>query len=397
MIQAWMLDLLNFALAGAREGFGPFLGVFLQSRNFDPASTGLAMSVAGIAGMLATGPLGALIDATRAKRAAMVVAVAVIAVGAVLIVATDKLWLVGVGQVLIGVADASLAPLVAALTLGLVGRQAYVGRVSRNEAFNHAGNAANAAFAALLGYWLGLGWVAAGIVVMAIATSVVVLRINPKTIDHREAAGGEASDPAWKVLGASKPLLLLAGVVFVFETANGAMLPFLAQALTAAGRDPSLTTGAMTVVAQIAMIGASLVAPRLGVRFGRRAVLGAALATVVLRAGLAAFSGALPVIAAIQLLEGLSMGLAGVAIPALVVGMMAGTGHAGAGLGAVMTAFGAGAALSPIVAGSVAQFAGFPAAFLTLGVMALGGLAIWVTGTTLEGRAARHAGVPPLL
>ncbi|VVB43588.1 protein of unknown function [Beijerinckiaceae bacterium RH AL1] len=54
------LSALNFALAGAREGFGPFLGVYLQARGFDPALTGLAMSVAGVSGLIATTPIAAL-------------------------------------------------------------------------------------------------------------------------------------------------------------------------------------------------------------------------------------------------------------------------------------------------------------------------------------------------
>ena len=61
------LEALNFAMAGAREGFGPFLGVFLQNEGFNPASTGLAMSLAGIAGVVATVPLGVLIDRIDVK------------------------------------------------------------------------------------------------------------------------------------------------------------------------------------------------------------------------------------------------------------------------------------------------------------------------------------------
>ena len=52
--------LLNFALAGAREGFGPFLAVYLQARGFDPALTGLAMSFAGVSGLIATTPMARL-------------------------------------------------------------------------------------------------------------------------------------------------------------------------------------------------------------------------------------------------------------------------------------------------------------------------------------------------
>ncbi len=59
---------------------------------------------------------------------------------------------------------------------------------------------------------------------------------------------------------------------------------------------------------------------------------------------------------------------------------MTDTGHAGAGLGAVMMAYGGGAALSPALAGVVAQAFGFPAAFVALGAVAVLGLAIWILG-----------------
>jgi MFS family permease len=187
MNQSVGLDAFNFTLAGAREGFGHFLGVYPQHQGFDPARTGFAMSLAGLAGIAATAPLGALTDRITAKRAAVVLAVFFIAAGARLVVASKQIWVVAAGQVLIGVADSSLAPLVAALTLGLVGSQPYADRVVRNEAFNHAGNAVNPAVAALPGYCLGLGYVAGAIGVMALATAAVMLIVDPKRIDHEAA------------------------------------------------------------------------------------------------------------------------------------------------------------------------------------------------------------------
>lgn len=388
MNQAIGLDAFNFTLAGAREGFGPFLGVYLQHQGFDPARTGFAMSLAGLAGIAATVPLGALIDRITAKRAAVVFAVVCIAVGAGLIVATKQLWIVATGQVFIGIADSSLAPLVAALTLGLVGRERYADRVARNEAFNHAGNAVNATLAALLGYFLGLGYVAVAIGLMALATGAVMLGVDPKRIDHEAARGGKAGDKStWSVLWGSRPLLLLAGTVFAFQTANGAMLPFIAQALTAQGHDPSITTGAMTVTAQVSMIGAALAVPHVSRWVGQPTVLGAALLLVIVRAGLAASSASWWSVAAVQLMEGLSMGLAGVAIPALVADIMDDTGHAGGGLGGVMMAYGAGAALSPALAGMVAQAFGFPAAVVALGAVAAAGLGLWIAGLRAQGSA----------
>lgn len=378
------LEALNFAMAGAREGFGPFLGVLLQGEGFDPAATGIAMSLAGLAGVVATTPLSAVVDRIRSKRGAVGLAVALIAAGAALVVLTGSLWVVAIGQVLIGVADTSLAPLVSAMTLGIVGRARYAAQVARNETFNHGGNAANAALSAALGYAFGLRWVALAIAVMAAATAGVVSRIDPATIDHETARGGDpGSRSAVRALFDSRPLLVLGFAAFAFMASSGAMLPFLAQALVKAGHDPSLVTGAMTVTVQVVMVGSAALVPRLARRFGHVAVLAAALALVAVRAGLLMGSEALPVIGVVEVLEGISMGLAGVAIPALAIEIMSDSGHANAGLGGVMTAYGAGAALSPALAGLVAQYAGFPAAFATLGGVAILGVAGWLVGWRL--------------
>ena len=408
------LGALNVALAGAREGFGPFLGVYLQQQGFDPAATGLAMGLAGAAGLLATTPIGALIDRTAGKRAALALAVAAIALGALALVATRSLWVIGAAQLVIGVADTSIAPLVAALTLGMVGKEAYGAQVSRNEALNHAGNAANAALSGVLGYTLGLGTVSIAIVVMAVASCGVLLGVDRGSIDHAAARGGEADERSTlRVLIDSRPLMVLAVTVFAYQTANGAMLPFLAQARTAAGADPSITTGVMSVVAQATMVGAALLAARIaggggqgagsgrgrgagpgsGRGRGHAGVLSLALGLVVVRGVLAAFATSWWIVIPVQVLEGLAMGLGGVAIPALVAEIMDDTGHATAGLGSVMTAFGAGAAVSPLLAGLVAQYLGFSAAFLALAVVAGIGLALWIVGRRLPGGAVRGGAV----
>ena len=392
MQPAASLGALNFALAGAREGFGPFLGVYLQKQGFDPAATGFAMGLAGFAGLLATTPVGALIDRTAYKRAALAAAVLAIAMGAVGLVSTNSLWLIGLSQLLIGVADTSIAPLVAAVTLGIVGQKAYGHRVSRNEAFNHAGNAANAALSGVLGYTLGLGYVSIAIVVMAVASCGVLFTIDKGSIDHGTARGGAQDERSTlRVLFGTKPLLILAGTVFAYQTANGAMLPFLAQARTAAGADPSLTTGVMTVVAQATMVGAALLAARVAKGHGHANVLSIALGLVVARGILAAFATSWLLVIPVQILEGLAMGLGGVAIPALVAEMMEGTGHANAGLGGVMTAYGAGATVSPLLAGLFAQYLGFAASFLALASVAGAGLLVWMVGRRFLGKE-QHTG-----
>ncbi len=392
-----VLDALNFALAGAREGFGSFLGVYLQASGFDPAATGVAMSLAGLSGLVATAPLGALVDRTERKRLAVVAAVVLIAVGSVMIVLTRKLWVIGLGQGLIGIGGAAVAPLVSALTLGLVGGSAFGARMARNEAFNHAGNAGNAALAAALGYAFGLQYVAVAIVAMALASSAVVLLLDPRAIDHAGARSGEADERSTvRALLESPGLLLLAAAVLLFETAHGALLPFLAQARTAAGSNPSITTGVMVVIGRVAMVAAALLAPRIARRRSYATVMTAVLATAVVRGGLAALGTSWSVVIPVQLLEGLAMGLASVAIPTLSAEIMAGTGRANAALGVVLTAFGAGATLSPLVAGFVAQHFGFSGAFLVLGGVAAFGLAVWLFGIKALGlRFARADGPAP--
>jgi hypothetical protein len=82
--------------------------------------------------------------------------------------------------------------------------------------------------------------------------------------------------------------------------------------------------------------------------------------------------------------------LLGVATPGLVARILAGTGHVNAGLGAVMTLQGVGAASSPALAGLVAQQAGYSAAFLALGGIAAIGLALWLVATPIVGPACRN-------
>jgi len=78
------LDALNFVLADVRDGLGPYLAIYLLTvHHWDQASIGYVMSIGGIAGVLAQTPAGAFVDATRAKRAIIVVAAVVVTLGSI--------------------------------------------------------------------------------------------------------------------------------------------------------------------------------------------------------------------------------------------------------------------------------------------------------------------------
>jgi hypothetical protein len=68
------LDWLNFFLADVKGALGPYIGIYLLTeQHWNQAQIGLLATVAGIVGLIIHTPLGAFIDATRWKRAAVVV------------------------------------------------------------------------------------------------------------------------------------------------------------------------------------------------------------------------------------------------------------------------------------------------------------------------------------
>ena len=101
----------------------------------------------------------------------------------------------------------------------------------------------------------------------------------------------------------------------------------------------------------------------------------------------------------VQILDGVGAGMLSVAVPGLVARLLDGTGHINIGQGAVMTAHGVGASLSPALGGFIAQQFGFRAAFALLGALSLGALAIWLGFGAMLRRAdgpreADHAADP---
>src|SRR5256885_3356746 len=87
------LDATNFFLADVRDGLGPYLAIYLLTvQKWDEASIGLVMSMATLAGLLAQTPIGALVDATRAKRAVVIAAAVLVTCASLLLPWLSTLW-----------------------------------------------------------------------------------------------------------------------------------------------------------------------------------------------------------------------------------------------------------------------------------------------------------------
>lgn len=379
------LQALNFFMADIQAGIGPFLGVWLLAHGWQSGLIGSVMTLGGIAGMLMATPAGAWVDDSRRKRLLVVISAVctLLASGALLL--SQHFWSVAVSQIATAMAGAAIVPAVTGITLGMFRQSGFNHQLGINQAYNHAGNAVGAALSGFFGRLFGLPAVFALAAAFGLASIASVLAIPRGSIDDRAARGLREADASQRASGLSvllscRPLLVLAAALALFHLGNAAMLPLFGLAVVAAKQgDPATLVAATIVVAQGTMVFAALVAMRMAERRGYWLVLLISFVALPLRAVLAASFikgwGVFPV----QILDGIGAGLQSVAVPGLVARILNGTGRINVGQGAVMTAQGVGASLSPAIGGWLAQWHGYPLAFLLLGAVALGSVLLWVT------------------
>jgi MFS family permease len=379
------LEALSFFMADMQAGIGPFLGVLLLAHGWRAGAIGTAISVGAVAGMLAVGPCGGLVDATTHKRSWIAVAGLLSLCASGLVLVSQQPVVIGASQVVACIAGAALGPGMVGLTLGVARQAGFNAQNGRNQAFNHAGNLVGAALSGVLGWRFGFAavfWLAALFSALSIAS---VYAIPRRIIDHAEARGladapGDDARPrSWASLFESRPLLVAASALMLFYLGDAAMLPLYGMAVVAAHKGDPAGFVALTVsVAQGVMVLTALVAMKLAAGRGYWLVLLIAFALLPLR-GLVAGAlitgwGVWPV----ETLDGIASGLLSVAAPGLIARIMDGTGRVNAAQGAVMAAQGFGGAVSPALGGWIAQALGYPAALAILGGFGLVSLALWI-------------------
>ncbi|PHN27239.1 MFS transporter [Pseudomonas sp. ICMP 460] len=396
------LDSLNFFLADVRDGLGPYLAIYLLAvHHWDPASIGVVMTLAGIAGLVTQGPAGALIDRTRSKRAVVVVAAILVTASCLMLPFVSAFSWVALTQAASAVAASVFAPAISAISLGITGPRAFTRRTGRNETFNHAGNAVAALLAGGLAYLYGPVVVFYLMAFMALASIVAVSCVSAKAIDHEVARG---FDPAHssdheqptgvKALLGNRPLLLFAICCALFHLANAAMLPLVSQKLSQINLHMATPlTSACIVAAQLVMVPMAWLVGLKADVWGRKPLLLAGFMILPLRGVLYTVSNDPYWLVAVQMLDGVGAGIFGALFPVIVKDLTQGTGRFNVSLGALSTVFGLGAALSNSLAGFVVQQAGYNAAFLALAAVAAVALALlWLAmpETLAKPSLARH-------
>ena len=380
------LAFLNFFLADARDGLGPFLDGFLATRGWSPMTLGLIATMGGVLGMIATPLFGAWVDASRHKRMLIIIPVVLVTAASLWTLAAPGNASVFGGQSATAVVGAIVGPALMGLTLGLVGQQSFSDQVSRNEFWNHLGNVVSLAgvYAATVAF--GLDGVIGLMIFTAVASILAALAIDPRRINHEVARGLASDDGApgpsgYSVLAGSRGLILLAVTLMIFHFGNAPISRLIAQDFSIQLGTPFRTTAIITGVSQLSMIVMALAAPMLIRRFGLATVFMIALLALPVRGVIAAFFNDFAAIFPVQVLDGVGAGLIGIATPIAAERIMAGTGRFNVGLAAVMTVQGIGASLSNIVAGWLTDTGGYSLAYL-----AHGGVAALAVATFLIGR-----------
>jgi len=376
------LDWLNFFLADVQTGVGPFLAIYLAKYGWNEQLVGTALSVGGIAGILAQTPAGALVDRLRSKRALIAAGVLALAAGALLIAILPKLWPVMIAQVLIGASSSIFIPAICAISLGVVGHRLFDRRQGRNQTFNAAGNVTAAVSMGLIGYFLSDRGIFFFVAAFAAPTLFALAQIRADDIDYDLARGAR---PAVQPGGAPPAVRLLKDrglVVFLicavlFHFANAAMLPLLGEMLAKGqGRASMMFMSACVVTTQFVI---ALLASWAGAKagdWGRKPLLMIAFTVLPIRAILYTLTANPLLLVAIQILDGVGAGIFGVVSVLVIADLTEGSGRFNLALGAITTAVGIGASLSQVIAGGVVHHFGYRSGFLFLAAIATAALAV---------------------
>src|SRR5207244_3344839 len=119
-----------------------------------------------------------------------------VAIGCILVLIAKTTAEEAAMQIVIGLASAIFPPAIAALSLGLVGRENLAARVARNEAFNHGGKVTLAAIAAWVGVRFGHARIFGLLTLFGLGAVIAAFRIRGREIDNEAARAADRLDGA---------------------------------------------------------------------------------------------------------------------------------------------------------------------------------------------------------
>jgi MFS family permease len=383
------LEATNFFLADVQTGLGPFLAAYLAGAGWGPGRVGMALTISGIITVVVQAPAGAMVDQIKSKRLILVLASAVLALGAVVLSVTAAPWAVYTSQVLIGGAGPFLAPTLAAVTMGIVGVTLFDRQFGKNQSFNSAGNVACALLIAGVSHWFGNRAIFITAAVLTIPTVLAIRAINGKDIDSELARGGAkkvdgkevpARASIMQTLLGDRILLIFLACAFLFHFANAAMLPQLGEMLAHGSRASAAPfMSACIIVTQVVIMCFASTIGKFANVHGRKPLLLIGFGVLPVRAVLYTLTHNTESLIAIQILDGVANAVFGVVSILVVADRTRATGRFNLVQGSLATAVGLGAALSTTFGGKLIQHFSYRSSFLSLGaIAAIAFLLLWL-------------------
>ncbi|MEJ0016178.1 MAG: MFS transporter [Acetobacteraceae bacterium] len=383
-MRCWIgLNALNFFIAAAQTGFGPFFSVYLTEQNWNQADIGIALSI-GTASVLAFQlPSGALVDMIRHKRFANGLGLVLVGASAVMLAAHPTEPLVWSSQLIHSLGSCILGPAIAALTLALAGQTAFSERIGINARYASIGNALAAALFGALVTWSSnrAAFIASALLCVAglatlplfRATDSVPVSDHPAMLTPSELR--DRSQHPWHIF-AEPALHVFAICAVLFSVANAAMLPLALNELAKRTDDTGFVVSAAIIVPQIVVAACSPWVGRLAETIGRRPILLLGFVALPARALLfTTLPDAVPLVM-MQVLDGVSATVFGLMVPLIAADVTRRTGYLNLAISSLSLAAGLGATFSTTAAGWIADTMGAPAAFMTLAVVGAAAVAL---------------------
>jgi MFS family permease len=366
------LDWMNFFLADVQTAFGAFVAFYLADLGWPKGQVGLALGAGTLAGVISQIPGGALVDGLRWKRGLTAIGVGCLCLSALIFALMPSVALVFVAEILHGLTTGIVTPAIAAISLGLVGRQAMSVRTGRNYRFNAAGNALTAGLMGLAGQYFAKSAIFFGAATLCIPALIALSRIRSDEIDYaraRNAGKGEQAKSYHRIfdLGKNRNLYIFAGCVFLFQFADASMLPVVGQDLAQGETGyASLLMAALIVVPQIVV---AVFSPWVGFhseKWGRKPLLLLGFGLEIIRALLFAFSESVPILLVAQFLGGISAAAVTVLTILVITDLTTGTGRFNLVRGFIGTIIAIAAAMSTAATGFLFEGVGRWEGFLIL-------------------------------
>src|ERR1700729_4104125 len=139
------LDWFVFFLADVQTGFGAFVSVYLTTEKWTQTDIGLVLTAGAIVGLVGQIPGGAIVGAARSQRWVAAAAIAAVGISAFALAMSPIFVVVFASRILQAGASCVLGPVIAAISLGLVGHKGISNTLGRNPYFASVGSGVAAA------------------------------------------------------------------------------------------------------------------------------------------------------------------------------------------------------------------------------------------------------------